>query len=635
MAYLVPNGDTVAFNFITSGYAPPNGGTVPFIFIDVLLSEETFLDAAWAANAIDSAEVDLLTAAWSVEVFVTLDLSVAYAVGGVQQEDGSLDAIYAVIAPVSLGELPLDVAWVVDPIPLAELDLGMSYGVVAVNLFNHPLTQRYEVIGGGAGTPFFMDVLWFLSPGVAQETIVLYNEQIANQTIISYPIGTTTVAQETIVNYDVREQVAVEDVIDSNLAIVQDDTIIKYNITDDAKQETIVRYDMLTQVAAEHVIRYDIKTTDTAQQSDVLLYPILSDTIISVNVVPTVTVNGVTIPVEDAEVSYDEGQFAWTCHIVLRDPAHYALFDPDIAFSVDMLGEVYSFILDSKEFVRANQTSISAVISGISPSALFATPRAAKITKTWDVPTFVTDVVAELFGAAAVWEIINWPLPAFRLAASDQTPIDILQTLAEAAGGIVTSDPDGTIRARYLHPVSVVDYGKVTPDQEYSDIDHNFSVREQFTHFDLVNKLRILDIARDAFSDSVDFEVDPNDPTRGKLKVFPSPWRETITMTHTSTTPVSVSLVGVETEQIVETVEVLRGEGNTSKPIYQVQSLEWLYEDLAGIAFDSDSTQFKSTHATKMESLLKITYLTRYVRFDAVGYPEREVQFLVKDTENG
>ena len=65
-----------------------------------------------------------------------------------------------------------------------------------------------------------------------------------------------------------------------------------------------------------------------------------------------------------------------------------------------------------------------------------------------------------------------------------------------------------------------------------------------------------------------------------------------------------------------------------------MQTLEWLYEDLLGVAFDSDSRTFKSTHPTKQESLLRITYLTRYVRFDAVAFPAAEVQFLVKDVEN-
>lgn len=631
MAYIIPSGDSVNFDFLVDSYAPPGGSNVNFLFVeDLIIDEGNFFGQMYAAEVPTEDDGGITTQSWVVEVFPLWEFTQAYAVGAAKFEDALLDVVYAVLAPVDLGELLLDSTWAVDDVPNETLEHETYYAVDAVIFENLNLTQTYGVTSSPAFDVLF-GALWFLSPGVAQDTVIVYSQETQIETVILYSLGATDIAQETIIEAALLQDVAVDDVIDSNMGQVGDDTIILSRITDDAQIETIIDGQLQQTVAEDVVIAGEIKSTTTVQTDDVILYSILTDTIVQVGVVPTVTIKGQTLPVEDASVDFDEGQFAWTCQIALRDPAHYSLFEANDSFAVDVLGEVYTFILDSKEFARGSATDLRAVIAGISPSALFATPRAARITKTWDTAVLVTDVVTELFSGAAVWEIINWSIPAFRLAAADQTPIEILQLLARAAGGTVISDPDGTIRARPLFPIAVPVFLISTPDQEYSDVEHNFNVRETFTHFALVNKLRILDVAQDAFSDTVEFEVSDLDRTRGKLKVFPQPWRTTVEMRHTSRLPVSVTKVGVETEELIETVEVLRGEGAVSHPIFSVTLLEWLYEDLSGLVFDSDSRNFTTTHATKKDSLLRITYVTRFVRFDAVGETEAQVQYLVED----
>lgn len=633
MAYIIPSGGSVAFIFSDSGYSTPGGANVNFIFVDTLSVEDFTFGYSYAVPQLFDVNSELLTASWVVEIFPLFELTHAWATEATSAEDAFYDAAYAVAAPQDLGELPLNLVWEVEEVPVITLEHASYWSVDPVFSVTQLLTNRWETVNAPA-FDFLFNAVWFLSPGVESETIILYNQEVAVGTEIVYTLGAEEIAQEVELTSPLLLDVAAEDVLDSNMGIVANETEIVSRITNDAQNETIIDSPMLQDVAAETIISGAIKVTDTVQVKDSILYSILGDAVVQIDVVPTLTIAGETFSVEEAEVSFDEGQFAWTCRVGLRDPAHFDLLEANDEFTLDIFGESFVFILDSKEFSRSSPTSIRATISGISPSALFAAPRAEKITKTWETATFAASVAQELFGGAVSWEILNWSIPAFRLAVSNQTPIEILQLLAQAAGATVVSEPDGAIRVRYLYPISVPVYPLSVPDQDYSDVEHNFYARENFPHFDLVNKLRILDVPRDAFADTVEFEKDELDFTRGKLKVFPSPWRTTIEMDHTSRFPVSVTKVGVETEQIEETVEVLHGEGSTSKPIFQLQSLEWLYEDLLGIAFSPDSKNFKSTHPTKTESLLKITYLTRYVRFNCAAFNEAEVQFLVKDPEN-
>ena len=209
--------------------------------------------------------------------------------------------------------------------------------------------------------------------------------------------------------------------------------------------------------------------------------------------------------------------------------------------------------------------------------------------------------------------------------------MDVLQKLASAAGATIDCEPDGSLSVNYIYPVSVPNYDSATPDQEYFDADHNFNMNEQMVTSKLVNKLRILDVQPGTSRDSIEFEQDKVDFTRGVLKVFPQPWRTDVRVEHTSNSQVSATKVGVETQELTETVEVIGGKGSVSKPIYEIVSLEWLFQNLTGVAFEVDSNEFTTTHATKKESLLVITYRTRFVEFDAAAFLDAEVQFLVKE----
>lgn len=387
-----------------------------------------------------------------------------------------------------------------------------------------------------------------------------------------------------------------------------------------------------SRVNAALEVVHPIRDVTRVQRALTLVHSMAEAATVVVTSQPSASIGGEVIPLEAATVEMDEGDL-WRCRLTLTDPLHYGLFNPDAAFTLDLGGEEYAFIVDSVAFERAGQVSMAATVAGVGPGAVYASPRAAKLSRTWDAAVLATVVVEELFGVDVVdWRILNWSIPANKLAVENQAPMDVLKRIAESPGAVTEAEPDGELYVRYLFPVSVQTYPSATADQEYNDTQHNFTTNEQTVRPVLVNKLRILDAEQSSNQDAIEFEQDAEDPARGELKVFPSPWRDSVTLEHTGdATRVSASVRGIETEELTETVEVIGGKGSVSKPIHSVVSLEWKTVNLTGVTFEADSNEFTTTHATLKESLLEITYLTRFIAYDAAAYVDAEVQFLVRE----
>lgn len=398
------------------------------------------------------------------------------------------------------------------------------------------------------------------------------------------------------------------------------------------KQQALeISYPLTKTVQAQCEVGYPILAVTVVQNEVTIGYPLvdLSGVVVTSN--PTVTIKGQTFPLYSARVDADEGQYAWTCSLELADAAHYSLFNEGDDFSVNLGGEVYQFVVDTKQFSRGGQVDLSATVSGISPSARYSDTMGVPLTKTWPAVT-ARAVADELFGVGAVqWGILNWLIPDGVLAVSDQSKIGVLQLIAQAAGGVVETDPDGTVRVRYLYPVSVRKFKTAVADQQYEEAQHSFSSSERTTDTKVVNKLRVMDGAFSSQSDGMEFRQSEENPVEATVKVVPSPWRETLFVTHTSKPEVSVTPEGTATEELEETVEVIEGKGSVSKPIHQVLAVEWLYANLGSVQSSPDKSEFTTT--VPGESLVRITYTTRFLSFKAVAFPEAEVQFLAKEEE--
>lgn len=681
--YVAPAGDQIEFAF---GDEPANvlrlnarwavqGATLPVLLLDSSWSVEAratglgVLDIRWATAASPGADLPL-DAQWAVEVQPSADLlldaqwacavpdeatvpldirygvdvgegilrlDIAYRTNAPAPADLVLDAQWA-IAGVPSAVLLLDSQWATEGTPASTAVLDVQWASLGVTEATAALDCSWETLSPMDAT-LILDASWRDLHYVEQECVIAWQDEIEAAVELRSD-GTSELVQAVELDSTMLTEVAQAVTLSAAMGDVEQALELDSRILDTVAQACEIGSPMLTTVEQAVEIDSAIKDTDDVAAAVTVISPILADSQVIQATQQALVILGQSVALAGIDISIDEGQFAWTCQATLLDPRQYSLFSADDEFTVDLGGETYSFLVESKRMARSlgenGEPRIDASIAGISPTVRHATPRGKRITKTWETAVVASAVAAELFpGVDIDWRIIDWSIPAFRLAAQNEAPIEILARVVAAAGAMVETNPDGSLYVRYAYPAPVADYEVMTPDQSYTDVSDRFSVSEGFAAAELVNRLRILDVTPSAYQDVIEFEQDRLNPAEGRLRVYPSPWRETFELAHTSLPIVSIERLGVDTAEHTETVEVLRGEGSVQYPIDAVLSLEWLYTNLGGVSFEADQRTFKSTSTAATESLLRITYRTRFVDFRAVAFPGAEVQVLVREPELG
>jgi hypothetical protein len=344
----------------------------------------------------------------------------------------------------------------------------------------------------------------------------------------------------------------------------------------------------------------------------------------------------------DVQVSADEGDFVWSCRFSLKDINDYGKFSIDDAFEVQIGTDVYQFVVDSIELSRGAPANVEPRIIGVSPGVKYDFPRADPYTKEWDANVTAKDAAEHAIGGDTIqWDIVNWTLPAYRLSVEDVAPISVVQEIAEAAGAVVESNLDGTLRVRYRHPVSVPDYATTTPSHVVTEKEDIVTTDERSSPEKLTNRVRVLDIDAD-FTDFLEFEAITTSPNilQGTLKAYPGPWREiNLIDTHDTRDPGEIVMVytGIVVEVVEdedgvgELLEIYGGVTSASKPVWGITELTWESTNLGSVAYTPGSTTLKFGDEDSF-GLIRLRYTTKYHAYHVVYSSGIDVsQFVLED----
>ena len=87
------------------------------------------------------------------------------------------------------------------------------------------------------------------------------------------------------------------------------------------------------------------------------------------------------------------------------------------------------------------------------------------------------------------------------------------------------------------------------------------------------------------------------------------------------------------TEETIETeqVEIIDGQGRTKYPIYGIDTVEYKQTNLGGITHSENGN---IVTATEGESLVELTYTTKYKLWHGIDQLSEDVQFVLEG-ENG
>lgn len=258
-----------------------------------------------------------------------------------------------------------------------------------------------------------------------------------------------------------------------------------------------------------------------------------------------------------------------------------------------------------------------------STAAVLDEPHAAEINwNGWDTPyATASQLGIALCGTTPLtWTLPNWALPA-RWELSG-TPIECLQRLVSTVGGIVISNPDGSITARRRWPVRPPDMPGVTP---VATISRDTALDDSpLTAKGTPGKGygTITVYGYDPAADLPDMEVEEAKPVHG------SPVHVRLFWPNASPPPFSSFVTdGTATklgaaDYVVSAEEVFfdQGSGSTRYPIKTLHSFEWVGNDQGNIWWlqNGDSKEL-STVTPAARGIALITYTTTYERWQLTG----------------
>lgn len=667
MAYSIPNGGAVNADFTQVGYAAPLGNNVDANFTEATgpKSARAQFSLAWGAHAVSIVNSQNaftwginglhIVNAQSRFTWATLGiirdrwtLSSAWSVAFAPSGRYSLNTVWST-EPSGGVSFQFGVAWSTSGVPSGRSYTGVMYSIVGVAKQLSSFQAIYASLGIETSSYSFsaawetitysvktVDLwLWYLYMSFVDQS---FDIPIVYEVDSEFDIPmefTQRVDQSFDVMLALGNTVKQQFIIDTTSGYLEQEWDITLPLYSAVRAEFEIPIPLLKRVDAEFEIDCAILNFDLIECEFIIIIPLLNSSQVETYEPSVLVLNGEEIELLESDISVDEGQFGWSGSFGLAHAYDYDKFVSGCQFDAVIGGETYRLVLDGKQKSKSNHITRTYTIMGISLCARFATPRAKMVTKTWKEDITAREVAEELFNTTFVdWGILDWVITAPRLAAENEAPYDILSRIVGAAGGMVEAAKDGSVIIRYKYPVSTAAYDTHIPDEEFDDVDVNISSEEGIQLGSLVNRLRIMDVATAGFQDKMEFIPDPRNPAHGKLRVYPFPWRVPSSLEHTSLPIVSASLVGVRTEQLTETVEVLRGAGSLAKPIYSIDDFEYLYVDLGGIIFESDQNDFTTTSPTLTESLMRITYTIRYFEYDAVAFVGAQVQFLVREPDN-
>ena len=177
-------------------------------------------------------------------------------------------------------------------------------------------------------------------------------------------------------------------------------------------------------------------------------------------------------------LSLTEGSQFWTGQIESGDLAMFQNLKLKHMLAIYVGNTLYNMMVQNITVERESTQRPKLKISLVSPSALLAPPYAIASDQDWFSTEDAYSIASNAVSQAITWTLVNWYIPCGRFATHNGTPLSIVKTLAEVAGGTVETNPDGTLLVRPLFPISPPNFASCTPDFILTDASHNLKCQQ-------------------------------------------------------------------------------------------------------------------------------------------------------------
>ncbi|MDP2433208.1 MAG: hypothetical protein Q8O33_14450 [Pseudomonadota bacterium] len=384
----------------------------------------------------------------------------------------------------------------------------------------------------------------------------------------------------------------------------------------------------LTQaVAARHVMGYAVTDVNPVAKRLTTSWSLLADQHLqAVMNTPELVWQDRTIRLLQATLSCDEDSPVWIATVEIAQLADFAAIAIGDPITLQLGLEIFELVVDGKTMSRESQTSQRCELTAISPLALLDAPFAA--TTRYYQPGAVSahTAVEELIGNVD-WQLPDWTIPAGRLLMEGVTPLAAARSVVAAIGGIVESNPDGTVVCRRRHAVSIPDYGKAPVAHQLFDADvlasrARIAPARGYNRVTLANE----DGASGSSADRIEYVADADDANQGTVRAYLAAMRPVL-LTHTGHPATVIAATGEVMRSESEVVEFIEGRASTRYPVTAITSATWRHSELGAVTADGQSL----VAAVLGYSLLDLTYTTTSLDWCVTLATDEEVQFILVD----
>lgn len=341
-------------------------------------------------------------------------------------------------------------------------------------------------------------------------------------------------------------------------------------------------------------------------------------------------IDGVRTPFISGEWQ-NGGEYALSCDFVLKGAELAARCVDGAEMRIDSAGESWFFLcvggwqLDKRygsEVYRVTGYSKSRILDYCQP--LFG-----------DIPGgMASKIVADLaapYGISVDWQMADGYIADGKLAANGETPLAIIREIVWDAKGKIMSTLDGNLLIVAEEETAIPDYPVVEPaDTIIARLDR-VSTSEQSDIQAGHNKFTVSDQLASGGGFNTEYEIIDSETREIRLFITPIDGRE-FELTTSGGEPVTIEPCGIIGLPVIdELVEFVAGAGRTKRPIYGISAMSWQRDNLGVIKeFTEDGIL---TSEISGNSLLKISYLSRYHKWIGRDKNIESVQFIVKELE--
>lgn len=380
-------------------------------------------------------------------------------------------------------------------------------------------------------------------------------------------------------------------------------------------------------VAARHALGYDVADVDPVASRLAASWSLLADARLQAVVnTPELFWQGRAVRILEATLSCDEDSPVWLARITVADLSAFAQMGIGDAIRVVLGQEAFALVIDGKTLSRPDVADRRMDITAVSPVALLDAPFAGDIYYSAPDRAAARAIVESLIGPVD-WRLPDWIIPAGRLSIYGATPLAAVRAIISAIGGLIESQPDGSILCRRRHPVSIPQYGQAGIDHSLFDADV-IAVEARIAPSRGFNRVTIANEDGGAASsaDRIEFVRDPDDPYRGTVRAWLARPRP-VTLAHTGHADTVIARLGETTRIETETVEFIEGRASARYPVAGITRLVWQRADLGSVI--ASGANLEST--TPGYSLARITYTTTSLDWRVALQADEEVQFVLLD----